>query len=64
MMGDTGSLALGAGATTVAVFSRQPLLILFAGVMFVVSCVSVIVQVLVFKSKKESFFDGSFASSF
>lgn len=56
MMGDTGSLALGAGAATVAIFSRQTLLILFAGVMFVVSCVSVIVQVAVFKIKKKRVF--------
>ena len=56
MMGDTGSLALGAGATTVAVFARQPFLIVFAGIMFVVSCISVILQVVVFKIKKKRIF--------
>lgn len=49
MMGDTGSLALGGAATAVAYFSRQPLLIFFAGIMFVVSCISVILQVISFK---------------
>ncbi|NLZ25921.1 MAG: phospho-N-acetylmuramoyl-pentapeptide-transferase [Clostridiales bacterium] len=53
MMGDTGSLALGAAAATVAVFSRQPFLILFAGIMYVISCVSVILQVLVYKATKK-----------
>ena len=56
MMGDTGSLALGAGAATVAVFSRQPFLIVFAGIMFVVSCISVILQVFIFKIKKKRIF--------
>ncbi|MGN0795563.1 MAG: phospho-N-acetylmuramoyl-pentapeptide-transferase [Christensenellales bacterium] len=56
MMGDTGSLALGAGTATVAIFSRQPFLIVFAGIMFVISCISVILQVAVFKIKKKRVF--------
>jgi phospho-N-acetylmuramoyl-pentapeptide-transferase len=52
MMGDTGSLALGGAAAAVAFFSRQPLLIFFAGIMFVVSCISVIMQVAYFKLTK------------
>lgn len=49
MMGDTGSLGLGAAAATVAAFSRAELLLPVAGIMFVWSSISVIVQVLSFK---------------
>ena len=49
MMGDTGSLGLGAAVATVAVFSRTELLLPVAGIMFVWSSISVIVQVLSFK---------------
>ena len=48
-MGDTGSLALGALVACVAIFSRMTLFIPIVGVMFVVSCVSVIMQVAYFK---------------
>ena len=56
MMGDTGSLALGAGAATVAVFAKTPILIAVAGIMFVWSSISVIVQVLYFKLTKKRVF--------
>ncbi|MDR3216731.1 MAG: phospho-N-acetylmuramoyl-pentapeptide-transferase [Clostridiaceae bacterium] len=56
IMGDTGSLALGGAAATVAVFSREPLLIAFAGIMYVVSCISVIVQVSYYKLTKKRVF--------
>lgn len=56
MMGDTGSLALGAAAATVAVFSRNELLLPLAGIMFVWSSISVIMQVLVFKTAKRRVF--------
>lgn len=49
-MGDTGSLGLGAAAATVAVFSKNTLFILTAGIIFVWSSISVIVQVLYFKA--------------
>lgn len=49
MMGDTGSLALGGAAASVAVFSKNPFLFVIIGIMYVVSCISVIVQVLSFK---------------
>lgn len=49
MMGDTGSLALGAAAASVAVFSRNDFLLPLVGIMFVWSSISVILQVLVFK---------------
>lgn len=56
MMGDTGSLALGAGVATVAVFAKTPILIAVAGIMFVWSSISVIVQVLYFKLTKKRVF--------
>jgi len=56
MMGDTGSLALGAGVASVAVFSKIPILIAVAGIMFVWSSISVIVQVLHFKLTKKRVF--------
>lgn len=55
-MGDTGSLALGGAAAAVAIFSRNPLISILIGIMFVVSCISVIVQVIVFKLRKKRVF--------
>lgn len=55
-MGDTGSLALGAGVATVAVFTKIPILIAVGGIMFVWSSISVIVQVLCFKLTKKRVF--------
>ncbi len=49
-MGDTGSLALGGAVATVAVFSKNPLFLLTSGIMFVWSSISVIVQVISFKT--------------
>lgn len=51
-MGDTGSLALGALVACSAIFTRMSLFIPVLGLMFVVSCVSVIVQVTYFKITK------------
>lgn len=48
-MGDTGSLALGALVACSAIFTRMSLFIPIVGLMFVVSCVSVILQVVYFK---------------
>ena len=48
-MGDTGSLALGGMVGAVAVFSRNTLLIPIIGIMYMMSCISVIIQVLYFK---------------
>lgn len=56
MMGDTGSLALGAACATVAVFSKNPLLIVTSGIMYVFSSISVILQVLSFKLTKKRIF--------
>ncbi len=48
-MGDTGSLALGALVACSAIFTRLSLFIPIVGIMFVVSCASVILQVVYFK---------------
>lgn len=55
-MGDTGSLAVGGAAACVAVFSQNALFAPFVGIMFVVSCISVILQVLHFKRTKKRLF--------
>lgn len=51
-MGDTGSLALGALVACSAIFTRLSLFIPIVGITFVVSCVSVIMQVVYFKLSK------------
>lgn len=56
MMGDTGSLALGAMCASVAVFLKNPLLIITSGIMFVLSSISVILQVSYFKLTKKRIF--------
>jgi phospho-N-acetylmuramoyl-pentapeptide-transferase len=48
-MGDVGSLALGAGLGLIALMSRQELLLILAGGLFVAETVSVIAQVVSFK---------------
>jgi len=55
-MGDTGSLALGGACVSVAIFTKNPLIILIVGIMFVVSSISVIIQVLHFKRTKQRVF--------
>lgn len=56
MMGDTGSLGLGGAVATVAVFTKNPFLILLVGIMFVVSCISIIIQVAHYKRTKKRVF--------
>lgn len=48
-MGDVGSLALGAGLALIAIMSRQELLLLICGGIFVLETVSVMMQVISFK---------------
>ena len=48
-MGDVGSLSLGAGLGLIALMSKQELLLVIAGGLFVVETISVIVQVLSYK---------------
>ncbi|HEY8423137.1 MAG TPA: phospho-N-acetylmuramoyl-pentapeptide-transferase [Clostridia bacterium] len=51
-MGDTGSLALGGAVACVSVFTKQELLMPIIGAMFVLSSLSVIIQVVYFKATK------------
>jgi phospho-N-acetylmuramoyl-pentapeptide-transferase len=55
-MGDVGSLPLGAALGTVAVVSKHELLLLLVGGVFVIEAVSVIFQVLSFKSRGKRIF--------
>ena len=55
-MGDTGSLALGGLIASLAVFTRLELILPLLGIMFVVSAMSVIIQVLHFKRTKKRIF--------
>ena len=55
-MGDVGSLPLGAALGTVAVVSKQELLLILVGGVFVMEAVSVIFQVLSFKSRGKRLF--------
>lgn len=55
-MGDTGSLALGGFLTSVLIFSQNPFMIAIFGIMFVVTALSDIIQVFVFKTKHKRVF--------
>lgn len=55
-MGDTGSLAVGGALACIAIFISRPLILLFIGIMYVVSCISVILQVISFKVRKKRIF--------
>ena len=55
-MGDTGSLALGAFVACIGIFSKNTLYIPIFGIMFVMSAVSVIIQVGYFKLTKKRVF--------
>ncbi|MBE5745943.1 MAG: phospho-N-acetylmuramoyl-pentapeptide-transferase [Clostridiales bacterium] len=55
-MGDTGSLALGGLIAAINIFTKQTLLIPILGIMFVVSSLSVILQVAKFKLTKKRMF--------
>lgn len=55
-MGDVGSLPLGAALGTVAVVSKHELLLVLVGGVFVIEAVSVIFQVLSFKSRGKRIF--------
>jgi len=49
-MGDTGSLAIGGAITAVAVLLKEEILLLIIGGVFVVEILSVIIQVISFKT--------------
>ena len=55
-MGDTGSLSLGGFAAAVGVFSGNALYIVVIGIMFVLSSISVIIQVIYYKKTKKRVF--------
>jgi phospho-N-acetylmuramoyl-pentapeptide-transferase len=55
-MGDVGSLPLGAALGTVAVISKHELLLLIVGGVFVIEAISVIFQVVSFKSRGKRIF--------
>lgn len=55
-MGDTGSLALGGACAFLPIAIKNPFIILLIGIMFVVSGISVIIQVIVFKVKNKRVF--------
>ncbi len=55
-MGDVGSLPLGAALGTVAVISKQELLLILVGGVFVIEALSVIFQVLSYKSRGKRVF--------
>ena len=55
-MGDTGSLALGGLISCLAIFLKQPLLILIVGLCFVWSALSVCLQVCYYKLTKKRIF--------
>ncbi len=55
-MGDTGSLALGGGIGALAVMSKLSLYAPIIGIMFVVTCLSDIIQVLYFKKTGKRIF--------
>src|SRR5207253_9702078 len=55
-MGDVGSLALGGAIGTVAVIIKQELLLIFIGGLFVAEAMSVLIQVVSFKSRGKRIF--------
>jgi phospho-N-acetylmuramoyl-pentapeptide-transferase len=55
-MGDVGSLALGGAIGTVAVIIKQELLLVFIGGVFVAEALSVMIQVISFKSRGKRVF--------
>ena len=55
-MGDTGSLSLGAAVGTIALLIKKELLLIVCGAVFVIEALSVILQVLYYKSTKKRLF--------
>jgi phospho-N-acetylmuramoyl-pentapeptide-transferase len=55
-MGDTGSLALGGIIASITTFSKNYFLIMIVGVMFVLTALSVILQVGYYKMTKKRIF--------
>lgn len=55
-MGDIGSLMLGGMIGTIAVLIKQEILLLFLGIIFVVEVLSVIIQIVSYKTTKKRIF--------
>jgi phospho-N-acetylmuramoyl-pentapeptide-transferase len=55
-MGDTGSLSLGGFIGAISIFSSNSFFIPIIGIMFVLSSISVIIQVVYFKKTKKRVF--------
>lgn len=55
-MGDTGSLALGGGIGVVALFIKKELLLFLVGGIFVIEALSVILQIISYKTRKKRLF--------
>lgn len=55
-MGDTGSQALGGAFGILAILTKQEILLAVAGGIFVLEALSVIIQVLIFRTKGKRFF--------
>ena len=55
-MGDVGSLALGGAIGTLAVMIKQEILLVFVGGLFVIEALSVMIQVISFKSRGKRVF--------
>lgn len=55
-MGDTGSLGIGGGLAAVALLTKSELLILVIGAVFVIEMLSVVIQVLSFKTRGKRVF--------
>jgi phospho-N-acetylmuramoyl-pentapeptide-transferase len=55
-MGDTGSLGIGGGIVAVAVLTKTELLLLLIGGVFVIEMMSVIIQVVSFKTRGKRVF--------
>ena len=55
-MGDTGSLALGGALAGLGVMSKMSLIAPVIGIMYVVSCLSDVIQVLHYKRTKKRVF--------
>jgi phospho-N-acetylmuramoyl-pentapeptide-transferase len=55
-MGDVGSLALGGALGTVAILIKQELLLPIVGGVFVLEALSVIIQIVYFKTTGKRFF--------
>ena len=55
-MGDTGSLSLGATLSSIAILTRQEILLILIGIVFVIETISVIIQVSYYKLTKKRIF--------